>query len=111
MNVPERREMERFPLDIEIYQMSCNGSAESVSADFQVENICAGGAYINTDSPFPLGTDVKLNIKLPFDKFKELGGRSSRIDVAGSVVRADTHGMAVCFDKKFNIVPNASKRA
>jgi len=36
---------------------------------------------------------------------EKMGGQRSRIDVSGSVIRTESQGMAVCFDKKYNISP------
>ena len=69
------------------------------------ENICAGGAYFKTQERFPIGTKVRMNMILPVDKFKNFKGKKSRIDVSGSVIRTDKNGMALRFDKRYNISP------
>ncbi len=107
----EKRKMERFDLELPAWLYLVDESEELEPFEYKTRNICAGGAYFNTDSPFAVGTDVKINITLPINKFKELGGKHTRIDVSGSVIRADEQGMAVCFDKKFKIEPDASHRA
>ena len=69
------------------------------------ENICAGGAFLLTDKPLAVGTDVKMDLILPLNNLSKMGEQGSRIDVSGAVVRTESQGMAVCFDKKYNIEP------
>jgi len=101
----EKRKMERFDLELSawLYVVGEDGNQEPF--EYKTKNICAGGAYFNTTSPLAMGTDVQTNITLLINKFKELGGKRSQINVAGSVIRADERGMAVCFDEKYTISP------
>jgi len=46
-----------------------------------------------------------MDLILPLDKFKSGEDNRSRIDVSGSVIRKESQGMAVCFDKKYSISP------
>jgi len=80
-----------------------SGSQRAV--EFMISNICSGGAFFRTDKPLSVGTSVKMDLILPLDKFNKTEGKKSRIDVSGSVVRAEKHGMAVCFDKRYHISP------
>jgi hypothetical protein len=101
----EKRKMERFDLEISAWLYVMSGGNNQELFEYKTKNICAGGAYFDTDSPLAVGTDVQAKITLPMNKFKELGGGHSQIDVSGSVVRADEQGMAVCFDNKYMISP------
>jgi len=54
-------------------------------------NISHGGLFINTRSPLPVGTDVKLLVQIPGAAFPfELGGRVTRVTE---------------YDNKANMVP------
>ena len=101
----ERRKMERFSLELPASFFVTDDILENKPIELMTSNICSGGAYFDTNTPFKIGTDVKINITLSLDKIKKLGGKSSRIDVSGSVIRSDEKGMAVCFNKKFSITP------
>ncbi len=70
-------------------------------------NICSGDAFSKTEKPLSVGTDVKREIILPLVKSKNVKCNRSSIYVAGSVIRSDQQGMAVCFDKKYHILPDA----
>jgi len=72
------------------------------------DNICAGGAFLKTEKPLSVGTDVTINMLLSLKEFKTINHKApkvSRIDVTGSVIRRERHGMAVFFDKKYHISP------
>jgi Tfp pilus assembly protein PilZ len=84
-----------------------NESKKPKSFEVVTRDICAGGAFIQTDHPLSVGTDIKMNLILPLDNLPKLGNRRSRIDVSGSVVRRESQGMAVCFDKRYQISPVA----
>lgn len=68
-------------------------------------NICAGGSYFKTDAPLSVGTDVKVELILTFDKLKKFGVKRSHVVAFGSILRTNNQGMAVCFGKKFHISP------
>jgi hypothetical protein len=97
--------MERFSLELPASFFVTDDTLEQKPIELITSNICSGGAYFVTSTPFKIGTDVKINITLSLDKIKKLGGKSSRIDVSGSVIRSDEKGMAVRFDNRFSISP------
>ena len=102
----EKRKMERFSLKLPA-KLTWTGKDNKLESLEQItRNICAGGAFFETQKPLLVGTDVKLNIIFPLERFKNLKLKRSHIRISGSVIRTDQLGMAVCFDKKFHIVPN-----
>ena len=102
MNVIEKHNMERFDLKLPALLSIKAESGYTRAFEFMIRDICAGGAFFKTDNPFSVGTDVKMDLIIPLDKF---GSNRSRIDVSGSVIRTEKHGIAVCFDKKYSISP------
>ena len=102
----EKRKMERFSLELPTYLSIVNKGEKRKSLKFITSNICSGGAFFKTEKPLSIGTDVKLNIILPLDKFKNVTSKRSSIYVSGSVIRTDQQGMAICFDKNYKITPN-----
>ena len=104
-NWVERRKMERFSLELPACFFVANDTLKKKPIGLMTNNICSGGAYFVTKHPFKIGTDVKINITLSLDNIKQIGGKSSRIDVSGFVIRTDKKGMAIRFDKRFSISP------
>ena len=83
-----------------------NESGEKISYKVLTRDICSGGAFFLSNNAPAVGTGVKMNLVLAIKKnsfSKE--EKKSRIDVAGKVVRTNKYGMAVCFDKKYKIIP------
>ena len=105
----EKRKMERFSLELPARFTWTGKDKKHESLEQLTSNICAGGAFFKTQKPLPIETDVKINIILPLDKFKNAKLKRSYINVSGSVIRIDQQGMAICFDKKFLISPNRMK--
>ncbi len=101
----EKRKMERFSLEIPTRIIWTDNGSKQESLGLMTSNICSGGAFFKTEKPLSIGTDVKLNIILPLDKFKNVKGKTSHINIAGSVIRTDQQGMAICFDKRYKITP------
>ena len=101
----DRRKMERFDLELAAKLTRTGKDKEHESIELMTSNICADGAFIITDRPLPKGTDVKMDLILPLDRLHEFGGRQSRLDVSGFVIRTDQQGMAIRFDNKCKISP------
>jgi len=108
MNFIEKREMERFALNLPALLSIKAENGNTRAFEFMIRDICAGGAFFKTDTPLSVGTDVKMDLIIPLDKLKSGKNKKnnrSRIDVSGSVIRTESQGMAVCFDKKYSISP------
>jgi Tfp pilus assembly protein PilZ len=101
----EKRKVDRFSLELQALLSINDENEKHRSIEVMTGDICSGGAFFRTNTPFSVGTNVKIDLTLPSDKFKKLGGKRSRINVSGSVIRTNTLGMAVCFDKKYRIEP------
>ncbi len=101
----DRRKMERFDLELSAKLTWTGKDKDHESTELMTSNICAGGVFFKTNKPLTVGTDVKLAVIPPSDKFKNVKDKISHIDVSGSVTRTDQQGMAICFDKKYEILP------
>ncbi len=97
------RKMERFSLKLPA-TVSVPGSDSSF--ELHTDNICAGGTFLCTDHPLPVGTDVELDLVLSLNELKKLDGNTVRINVTGEVVREEQGGMAISFTKNYSITPN-----
>lgn len=100
----EKRNMERFGLKLSA-MVTGLGDSDNYPLELTTNDICAGGAFFKTDNPLPVGADVKIDLTLPWDKFKDLKANEIRVKVTGAVLRSTPEGMAVVFDKGFEIVP------
>jgi hypothetical protein len=105
VNFTEKREMERFDLELPALLSMMDENENQRAFEVMISNICSGGAFFKTDQPLSVGNHVKMDLILPLYKFKKYGGKRSRVDVSGSVIRTNDQGMAVCFDKNFQISP------
>ena len=105
MNESNRRKLERFDLKLSTKLFWSGKDKKIKSIELMTSNICSGGAYLATDSPLPTGTEVKMGMILSSNNIPKMGGQRSRIDVSGSVVRTESQGMAIFFDRNYKISP------
>ena len=107
----ERRQLERFDLRLpaEIEVVSRVPGLEKEKLRLQTENICSGGAFFHTPNPLPEGTQVKIDMYLNFHRLSNVEKRVALVKVKGSVLRSAPMGMAIRFDKGYEITlpPNA----
>ena len=61
--------------------------------------------FFKTSEPLTVGTKVNLDLIIDTERIKKLGGNPSLVCVTGTIIRTDEDGMAICFDKKFDITP------
>ena len=105
MTEVERRKIERFSLELPALLSVLDGSGIKKTFEVITKNICSGGAFFITDKLMPVGTDVKMDLVFSLNKDDKLNEKKSHINVSGAVIRTDEHGIAVCFDKGYNISP------
>jgi len=79
MNFTEKRKMERFDLNLPALLSIKAESGNTRAFEFMIRDICAGGAFFKTDTPFSVGTDVKMDLIIPLDKLKSGKNNRSRI--------------------------------
>jgi hypothetical protein len=102
----EKRKLTRFSLEVPAKVDVVASRDKSHTLDLCTSNICAGGAFFPTGQKLPRGTDVRLALKLPLDRLRDLVDfRGVRVNVEGTVVRSGSEGMAIRFSKNYQIVP------
>jgi len=101
----ERRELERFDLRIPA-RIAVIGQDKNkgMTLNVMTRNICANGAFFQTDSPLPAGTHVRIDLTLDRTE-KDPTSRRAQLKASGAVVRSESEGMAICFDKTYKIIP------
>ena len=102
--MPEKRSVERFDLDLKAMVSVLDDTDESDSLAMQTRDISANGVFLLTDAPLPVGTRVKVDMVLSLDELKKLGGKAL-IKTSGKVLRRESGGMAVCFNRNSKILP------
>lgn len=71
----------------------------------QTRDISSGGAYFRGDVLLPQGTRTRLLIHLPLPKVATQEEQGAQLKIYGTVLRSDLRGMAISFDRKFQLIP------
>jgi c-di-GMP-binding flagellar brake protein YcgR len=104
--ISERRQIERIPLEVPAIVSMMDSNGKEKSYELITRDISSGGAFLMTENPLKEGTDVKVDIVLSLFKNRtKAREKTTRIDVSGYVTRTEDEGMAVCFNRKFKIMP------
>ena len=107
MHFVEKRKLERFNIEVpsKIEMMSTADNMEK--QDLLTSNVCSGGAYFKTAQPLPVDTEISVELVLPLDKFKKQPSAyaKAQIRLTGKVLRAESNGMGICFEKDYQIQP------
>ena len=106
----ERRKLERFLLRLPAKVVSpCSGDEPCQVA---TRDVSANGAFLLTELPMTEGSSVTVELELPVERFKQLleQGQDVTLRINGVVVRTETDGVAVRFQKKYEIIPLGSHR-
>jgi len=103
----EKRRLERFDLKMPAKIESMTSDQEEKTLDLLTSNICSGGAFFHTAQPLREGTQVKIDLVLPLERLKQLKDdcKQAYIMVTGRVLRPESEGMAILFDKDYLIRP------
>jgi hypothetical protein len=102
----EKRRQERFDLVMPAAIELINEAHDERVINLLTTNICSGGAYFHTTQPLPEGTKVKLDLVLPLENLMKKIKKEDKkafIKVTGKVLRTESEGMAICFDKDYQI--------
>ncbi len=98
----EKRRLERFDLKLPA-SITLIGHEDREFISLLTSNICSGGVFFHTDTPLEVGTEVKIDFVLTIERLKKAQGKQALIKVSGKVIRSDARGMAICFDKDYQI--------
>ena len=99
--------MDRFSLELPAWISAIDQNGKPQTLEVVTRDICAGGAFLQTDQPLSVGMNIEMNLIIPLRNLPKAKNRRSRIDVSGSVIRTESQGVAVCFDKRYQISPVA----
>ena len=99
----ERREFERFDLELPARVEVETPGQRTEPFSLKTSNISAGGVFFPTAKPPSEDTKVQLNLILVVEKLKKLTGSQCHIKVKGTVVRSEEDGMAIRFQRDYDI--------
>jgi c-di-GMP-binding flagellar brake protein YcgR len=87
----ERRKMIRFPIRLPV---RLKGPGDSATLEMETRDVSAGGAFLPTDNPLPVGIKVALELVL---LNHVASGPRTLLRTKARVVRSEPSGMAVEF--------------
>ncbi len=120
MSAEERRQHERFFMEIQVKMTAETLSGKTPMMEFLTANISSGGAFIETDAPLPLASKVRLEFLVSLENLQTLKfivsletlkawkGKRVWISATGIVVRHEAGGMGIMFDENYQINPMES---
>ena len=109
IKVADERKIERFDLNLKAFVLKADQKDASKSLSMRTRDVSAKGVFLLTDTPMPAGTRVKIDMVLPLDELKKIGGKAL-IKTSGKVLRKETDGMAICFDGNSKILPLSKEK-
>ena len=98
----ERRQFERFTFPIPV-RLEAITSGKKRVVDLETRDLSASGTFITTLTSFPEGTRFILDFTIPNDSIKGFKDMKSLKGCTGSMVRSTPHGIAIRFDREFQI--------
>ncbi len=106
----ERRRLARFSLQLPARVSIAQRRGEV--RELSTRDISAYGVFLVTEHPELEGTWMRLELALPVENYQQLFhsiGREVRLKVRGVVIRRETEGMAVRFDRKYRFRSSESQ--
>jgi Tfp pilus assembly protein PilZ len=100
----KERSMERFSIELKARVSLKSNDRDRKWVNVMTSNISAGGTFLRTRQPFPVGTRVNVEVFLPLRE-KKSSLKDSLIKISGVVVRSEEAGMALRFDDEYEIMP------
>ena len=117
MERAEQRAHKRYSLRIQCKMTAETLSGKTPMMEYLTANISAGGAFIETETPLPLASKVRLEFLLSLedletlkfivslDTLKAWKGKRIWISASGIVARHEASGMGIMFDENYQISP------
>jgi len=99
----EKRGIKRFKVAVLAIVQENNGAGAANRIETVSRDISANGAFFLTPAALPVGTDLKVKLFLLPNDPPQSAVTSTEVDLKGSVVRIEHDGIAVHFEKKYEI--------
>ncbi len=104
----EKRRLQRFRIGVPAHIEVCGDLARSIHMDLLSWDVCADGAFFLTPQPLATDTPVRIRMQLVPQKLTEMQYGCAQITLTGTVLRTNRRGMAIRFDRNYQISPVAS---
>lgn len=117
MEERERRNQERFSLQLKTKIMAESGTGITPLFELVTADISAGGAFIATSRPLPIASKVRMEFFLSLEELARLRfilaqeslkvwtGDRAWVMATGVVIRVEARGVAVIFDQNYQVTP------
>lgn len=102
-----KRHQERLEIEISAFITYQNPDGAPHSIQLSTKNLSSGGAFFPAEDALKIGQDVSIDLFLPLEYLRSLGGKTVLIKAAGKVVRKENEGIAVAFDNNRIVMPNS----
>ena len=101
----ERRKLERYQLHVPTTIELTDDLGHQETLQLQTRDISADGAYFASSEQLTEGAHLRLELILSVEKLRDLIGAHKKVELRlhGKVIRSDSSGIAVLFDKKYQI--------
>jgi hypothetical protein len=99
----ERRQYERYNIPLPVRLETIESDRKEI-LEFETRDISASGAFIPSLRSLPEGTRCVLDITIPSDDIKEFKYVKRLKGSTGTLVRSNSKGIAVHFDRDCYIV-------
>lgn len=93
-----KRTEERLEIELNAFITYRNQEGDAESVELSTKNLSAGGAFFLADQALDLGQIIDIDLVLPLEHLRNLGGKSVLIKASGKVVRKERDGIAVAFE-------------
>ncbi|MFW6137553.1 MAG: PilZ domain-containing protein [Spirochaetota bacterium] len=98
----DRREQERYQLDLPA-RVTLMEPGKTQVLQLYTKNVCNGGAFLPTSRKIPLGSRVQLDLILSIGLLHRVMGANGLVRVKGTIIRTEPEGIAVHFDKHYQL--------
>ncbi len=100
----DQRAVDRYELGVPVRITGIEGEQQEI-LNTRAKNISSKGAYIALEAPLPEGKHVRIEMLLPISSLHKIIGEQKKvmIRVNGRVVRSEAEGMAIHFEKEYEI--------
>ena len=95
--------MKRFVITIPAFIESHTGPSAEINRELLSRDVSSDGAFFLTHDPLDVGTRLMVSMVLKPQYIKSSKCRKARVSVGGMVLRKESKGMAVQFEKSYKI--------